>query len=162
MSIAVYITQLFQRNIRISLENEKLKIDAPKGALTTQIKQELMENKQAIIEYLVEQKKIAQLPIPDAIDRESDVLPMSSAQKRLWFLQQLEPNSGQYNVNALLSIEGSTDIDSIRSVFSDLIKENEIFHTQFSEVAGKPKVELLEAQSVDQEFEIECVELASQ
>ncbi len=31
MSIAVYITQLFQRNIRISLENEKLKIDAPKG-----------------------------------------------------------------------------------------------------------------------------------
>ncbi|MFM2577345.1 amino acid adenylation domain-containing protein [Vibrio fortis] len=161
MSIAVYITQLFQRNIRISLENEKLKIDAPKGALTTQVKQELMENKQAIVEYLVEQKKIAQLPILEAIDRETDVLPMSSAQKRLWFLQQLEPNSGQYNVNALLSIEGSTDIDSIRSVFSDLIKENEIFHTQFSEVAGKPKVELLEAQSVDQEFEIECVELAA-
>lgn len=159
MSIAVYITQLFQRNIRISLENERLKIDAPKGALTAQVKQELMENKQAIIDYFVEQQKVAQLPALKAFDREGEVLPISSAQKRLWFLQQLELKSGQYNVNALLSVEGELDIPLIRSVFSDLITENEIFRTRFSEVAGKPKVELLESQSVTESFDIECVVL---
>jgi len=159
MSIAVYITQLFQRNIRISLENEKLKIDAEKGALTAELKQELVSKKQAILDYLLEQKSLSDLPDLKVVERGDAVLLMSSAQKRLWFLQQLEPESGQYNVNTLLALKGDIDIPLIQSVFIELIQEHEIFRTGFSGRAGVADVKLINAEEVVNNFKIECIEL---
>jgi len=159
MSIALYITQLFQRNIRISLENEKLKIDAEKGALTNEIKQELVSKKQAILDYLLEKKAQPGLPNLKVIERNKSILLMSSAQKRLWFLQQLDPESGQYNVNSLLELKGNINISLINSIFIELINEHEIFRTRFAERAGEPDVKLINTKKVVNNFNIDSIDL---
>ena len=159
MSIAVYITELFQRNIRISLENGKLKVDAPKGAITTEIKQELMSKKQALIDYWQEQQNISQLPALTAVDRSQRDLPMSSAQQRLWFLQQLEPESSQYNVNALLALKGNVNTVLLRQAFADLVIDHEIFYTAFAEKMGRADVQLLSPELVADAVKIDEINL---
>ena len=54
MNVLDLLSSLRKANIQISLVDDKLKIKAPKGAVTPEIKQQLSEAKQDIIEFLRE------------------------------------------------------------------------------------------------------------
>lgn len=47
-------------------------------------------------------------------------LPLSYAQQRLWFLDQLEPNSSFYNVPLALHLAGDLQADILEKVYKKL------------------------------------------
>lgn len=62
---------------------------------------------------------------------EREYYPASSAQKRLYMLNQLEPNSTSYNIPIILKIKGTLDIMKVQDAFACLIYRHEILRTTF-------------------------------
>ncbi len=65
-------------------------------------------------------------------------LPLSYAQQRLWFLDQLEPNSSFYNVPLALHLEGTLKIDVLEKSLQEIIQRHEALRTNFATVEGNP------------------------
>ncbi|HEX7180735.1 MAG TPA: amino acid adenylation domain-containing protein [Thermoanaerobaculia bacterium] len=73
------------------------------------------------------------LPVPR--DRE---LPLSFAQQRLWFLQQLEPGSTAYNTPFALRLRGPADAAALEWTFEQVIQRHETLRTTFTLSGGQP------------------------
>ena len=64
--------------------------------------------------------------------------PLSYAQQRLWFLQQLDPASAQYNLPAAVRIDGPLDVAALEESFSEILRRHESLRTVFPIVDGEP------------------------
>ena len=62
---------------------------------------------------------------------EKEYYPLSSAQKRLFLLNQIEANSIVYNELATIAIEGSVELAKLEATFIKLIKRHEVLRTSF-------------------------------
>ncbi|HEX5706031.1 MAG TPA: amino acid adenylation domain-containing protein [Pyrinomonadaceae bacterium] len=69
---------------------------------------------------------------------EFNSFPLSFAQERLWFLDQLEPGNSAYNVPAALRLRGSLDVEALRRTLDEVVSRHEILRTTFAVVDGKP------------------------
>lgn len=76
------------------------------------------------------------------VTREGD-LPLSYAQQRLWFLDQLEPGSLYYNIPTAVRLSGTLDIEAVKSSLSEIIHRHESMRTRFSTRGGLP-VQIIE------------------
>ncbi|MBM4297515.1 MAG: AMP-binding protein, partial [Deltaproteobacteria bacterium] len=64
--------------------------------------------------------------------------PMSFAQQRLWFLNQLEPDSPAYNIPAAYRPHGSLDISALERSLRQVVERHETLRTKFQSVDGEP------------------------
>ncbi|WP_169534008.1 non-ribosomal peptide synthetase, partial [Actinoalloteichus spitiensis] len=81
---------------------------------------------------------LPQLPVADAIapaDR-SEPLPLSFAQERLWFLDQLSPGGAEYTVTGALRLTGSLDSEALWGAFDLVVERHESLRTTFHAVDG--------------------------
>src|SRR5262249_24474557 len=83
----------------------------------------------------------------ERISRDGE-LPLSYAQQRLWFLDQLEPGSASYNVAGAVRIEGVLDEEALEKTIRQIATRHESLRTRFIEVEGEPR------QVVDQEVKV--------
>jgi FkbM family methyltransferase len=65
-------------------------------------------------------------------------LPLSYAQQRLWFLDQLDSGNSFYNVPTAVRLTGPLNIDALEKTLTEIIRRHEVLRTSFSEVNGKP------------------------
>lgn len=68
----------------------------------------------------------------------ADHYPLSSAQKRLFFLYQYEPNSLAYNMPNVFRLEGELDLEHFQRVFQNLIAHHGILRTFFVQKNEEP------------------------
>lgn len=77
-----------------------------------------------------------QLPIV-AFGGRSERFPLSSAQERLWFLWQLDPDDASYNLSGALRLEGTLHIDKLRGALAHVVQRHEVLRTRFVESDGQ-------------------------
>ncbi|MGE8360383.1 non-ribosomal peptide synthase/polyketide synthase [Pseudomonas sp.] len=65
-------------------------------------------------------------------------LPLSFAQQRLWFVEQLNPNTAHFNIPFALRLTGTLDVAALRASFQWLIERHEVLRTAFLNDAGEP------------------------
>src|SRR5258708_5640067 len=65
-------------------------------------------------------------------------VPVSFAQQRLWFLDQLQPGTATYNLAAALRLTGALRLDAIDHAFRELIARHETLRTTFRAQEGEP------------------------
>jgi len=70
--------------------------------------------------------------------KERNYYPMSSAQKRMFVLMQLENDSIAYNAPAALLLHGEVNMSQLENAFKQLIKRHEILRTTFHILNGEP------------------------
>ncbi|HEX2081523.1 MAG TPA: amino acid adenylation domain-containing protein, partial [Longimicrobium sp.] len=64
-------------------------------------------------------------------------LPLSFAQQRLWFIQQLEPESTAYNIVFALRLRGALDADALERAVAEVVRRHEVLRTRFASVDGE-------------------------
>ncbi|MBD2344918.1 non-ribosomal peptide synthetase [Anabaena subtropica] len=89
----------------------------------------------------VRTSEISKLEIPKRKD--INRLPLSFAQQRLWFFQQLNPDSGAYNVFSALCLEGQLNATVLEQVFNEIIKRHESLRTTFTTDSQGQPVQLI-------------------
>jgi len=95
--------------------------------------------RRSLLEKLLQQEK-AGLPASSVIARTATSAgsSLSFAQERLWFLDQLEPNSHLYNVPLGLRLDGELDAGALQRSLGEVVRRHEALRTCFKSVAGIP------------------------
>ncbi len=102
---------------------------------------------------IVRAKREAQ-PVSEALPR-PEVLPLGSAQQRLWFLQRLNPRSTDYNMTGVLHVRGPVDRTALEAAFQRVVARHEALRTCFPDDDGVPRRMVLPSLTVP----LECVTL---
>jgi amino acid adenylation domain-containing protein len=140
VSIAEFVSLLWNLDIRLSAEGERLRVNAPKGVLTSDLREQISDRKSEILKFLGDTSASA-LVFPPPISRHSSATegaPLSFAQERLWFLEQLEPGSAAYNVCRAIRFSGPLNIPAIEQSLTEILRRHEILRTTFPAVNGRP------------------------
>lgn len=77
---------------------------------------------------------------PDDIER-----PLSFAQQRMWFLDQLEPKNPQYNIPDAVKIKGDLDVAILTECLQKIVDRHEVLRTSFVTVEGKAQLSVLDS-----------------
>ena len=64
--------------------------------------------------------------------------PLSFAQQRLWFLQQLDPESHLYNIHLPIKIEGDLRVAALEQSINEIVRRHEALRTTFRQVGKEP------------------------
>ena len=80
----------------------------------------------------------AALPPMEIVDREVPSQ-LSSAQRRLWFMDQLEGGSAAYHVPLALRLTGPLDRAALQGALDEVVHRHEILRTRFVEADAEPK-----------------------
>jgi amino acid adenylation domain-containing protein/non-ribosomal peptide synthase protein (TIGR01720 family) len=139
MKVAEFLSYLNSLEIKLWLEEEKLKYQAPQGAMTPEIKQEIGTRKPEIIAFLRSaippSKTVESVISPVA---RTEALPLSFAQQRMWFLYQMDKQNSAYNEALTIRLTGRLNIDILEQTINAIIQRHESLRTTFPMVEGKP------------------------
>ncbi len=74
---------------------------------------------------------------PNSSQEDVFVFPVSFAQQRLWFLEQLVPGNPFYNVPTAVRLTGSLNVAALDMTFNEIVRRHEALRTTFRMVEGE-------------------------
>jgi amino acid adenylation domain-containing protein len=137
---AELLKQLRALSVQLRLEGDTLRLNAPKGVLTAALQSELRANKAELVALLQEMQSngASSSVAPMVRVVRQDLMPLSYAQQRLWFLEQMDPGSATYNILALLGLQGNVDEDALELSLGKIVQRHEALRTTFTQRDGEP------------------------
>jgi len=138
MTAQEFLDLLRRRGVRLWAEGDHLRYNAPRGVVTAAARGELARHKAAILTIL-RQSGGTPSDRAAAISRVSHPLelPLSSAQERLWVLDQLDPDSPAYNIPLAVRITGPLNADVLERSTNEIVRRHQILRTTCSALGGK-------------------------
>jgi amino acid adenylation domain-containing protein len=77
-------------------------------------------------------------PRVERVQRDGNVMPLSFAQQRLWFIDQLDPGNPVYNTPRAVRLRGKLDIVALERALTTLVRRHEALRTTFRDLHGEP------------------------
>ncbi|MET7339613.1 condensation domain-containing protein, partial [Nonomuraea sp. NPDC005650] len=129
-SVAELVNDLASRGVHVYLTDGRLRFLAPKNALTAELREQVAQFREEMVEFLREREASANRKSPILLADRDRPLPLSFAQQRLWFLAQLDPGSVEYNMPSAIPLPGDLDLPALCDALTALIERHEVLRTR--------------------------------
>ncbi|MBV8882381.1 MAG: AMP-binding protein, partial [Chroococcidiopsidaceae cyanobacterium CP_BM_RX_35] len=80
---------------------------------------------------------MAEVTTLNTSEEEVFIFPVSFAQQRLWFLEQLVPGNPFYNVPTAVRLSGPLNLSALEQTFNEIVRRHEALRTTFRMVEGQ-------------------------
>jgi amino acid adenylation domain-containing protein len=124
-SAAALLRQLREHGVELWSEAGKLRYNAPRGIMSEDVLGALREHKATLLQLLDAQAASFKVRPSPRLDR----MPLSFAQRRIWFLSELEPGSAVYNVVLAKQIRGPLDGALLARSLDQLLRRHEVLRS---------------------------------
>ncbi|MBN3876528.1 MAG: non-ribosomal peptide synthetase [Nostoc sp.] len=138
MNIEQLVVDLSKQGVKLWVEGEQLRVNAPKGVLTLETRDLLAKNKAELIFWLHEKNADTDTDLPLIKAERPQNLPLSFAQERLWLLNQLEPDNPSYNEQAALKLHGKLNVVALEQSLNKITDRHEALRTNFRTINEQP------------------------
>ena len=91
-----------------------------------------------LMQKLAEKKKTTAPRGIQQVDRSGNQFPLSTAQQRLWFLEQMVPGTAVYNIPMATRLRGPLQPAALREAVQEIVRRHETLRTSFQVVDGQP------------------------
>ena len=136
MSVIALLKKIKDQGIHLWVTQEgTLGFKAPKGAMTPALAVAVKANKPAIIGLLQGAETIEQLPTRAP---RNEPPRLSSEQKRLYFIERLNPGTLNYHMPGGVTLNGPLQADALEQAFQHVIERHDVLRTCFLENNGEP------------------------
>ncbi|MCP1462684.1 non-ribosomal peptide synthetase [Pseudomonas sp. S3E17] len=107
-----------------------------------------LEKRQLFLQALQKEGvDFSRFPIPAGVEAE-DRQALSYAQQRMWFLWQLDPSSGAYNLPGAVRLKGALNLGAMEQAFASLVDRHETLRTVFQRQADERLMQVAVAPSL--------------
>ncbi|BAZ33697.1 amino acid adenylation domain-containing protein (plasmid) [Cylindrospermum sp. NIES-4074] len=142
-TINEFMSELRSKDVKVWSQGDRLRYKAPEETLTPTLLQELKKRKTEILEFL-HRGNTAAFKLPPILPALQDNdLPLSFAQQRLWFLNQLEPDSTVYNMPTAYRLTGTLNVTALEQSLNQIWQRHSILRATFASIDGQPKQAIL-------------------
>ncbi len=124
------IDKLRIAGINLEVLNGKLKVNAPKGTLTTELLEDIKSNKKDLMNLL---SKNTGIPKTDLRDE----YPLTPTQYFMWFTHEHMGGEKAYNITSTLKLDGQLNVDILTQAFRKVVERHESLRTTFVEKEDK-------------------------
>jgi len=139
MSPVEVLAYLQSHGVKVWADGAMLRYNAPAGGLTPALREMLLEHKREILSFLRDvQIGANSSPALIPVSQSDEPAPLSFAQERLWFLQQLMPENVAYNLPGAVHIRGVTNTEVMNAAIEEVVRRHEILRTRFEYRHGRP------------------------
>jgi hypothetical protein len=115
-----------RRGIEIRADGDRIRYEAPEGAMTPELRKALSENREELLALLRDGRGAIRRRTRDGS------APLSFAQERLWFMREIAPQSPFYNVPVRLRLRGRLDVPALAASLGKLVTRHETLRTSFT------------------------------
>jgi amino acid adenylation domain-containing protein len=138
-TIDEFLAHLRSLDVKLWADGERLRYSAPEGTMTSTLLEQLRERKAEILAFLCQAAAATHSPSQSIqpVPRDGN-LPLSFAQHRLWFLEQLEGESAAYNESVALCLTGPLNVRALEQSLREIVRRHEILRTTFPMINGVP------------------------
>lgn len=98
----------------------------------------LSPEKRKLLLQSLNNKKASVSPQIIKTHRETNRFPLSFAQQRLWFLDQLQPGNPAFNIFLPIRLTGQLNLKALKRSFNEVINRHEALRTIFTLINGEP------------------------
>ena len=132
------MANLSNLGVKLSTKGGRLRISAPKGVLTPALRDQLAHARQEILTLLMTGQDFPTADPPLVPTPHAGPRPLSFAQQRLWFLDQMQPGTSVCVIPVAKRLVGPLDVDVLQDALSEVVRRHEILRATFTVIEGRP------------------------
>ena len=137
--IGEFLYDLRRSGIKLWEDAGRLRFYAPKDKLTPELRDELRKRKAEILLFWKKNSQLGEQedrPI-EPVSRDQK-LPLSFAQRRLWFMNAFDKSSTYYNLKTTMRLEGHVQVATLERCFAALLQRHEVMRSLFALEEDEP------------------------
>jgi myxalamid-type nonribosomal peptide synthetase MxaA len=139
MSIERFLAELFRLNIRLWIENDRLRCSGLDAALTPDIVAAISARKADILDFLKANIEPVTRTSQTIRARRNSAPPLSFAQQRLWFVEQMLPGTALHHMPFAIETRGRLDGAALEAALAKVASRHAILRTRIEAERGAPR-----------------------
>ncbi|MBQ4814057.1 amino acid adenylation domain-containing protein, partial [Pseudoalteromonas luteoviolacea] len=157
-SVKSLVLTLVKKGVSLSVADGKLKLTGPVSTLSSALKAQIKDNKQAIIDYVQTVHLQQTKPKITRIDN-TQPAPLSYVQQQLYFIDQYQEQSAQYNMPAAFKLEGPLDIALAEQAIKHILLRHQVLRTVYQKGAPAGQFDVIQQVQAEPEFVLKDINL---